>query len=51
MMQVREFSSFAQVNEYYTILSFLFYACICQWTKTVRIFIIILYVNSSTEET
>ncbi len=48
---VQEYIFFWTRNEYYIILSFVFYAFICWWANTVRVYILILYVNSTTEET
>ncbi len=49
---VQVFFFFYTRNEYYIILSFVFYACICQQANTVRVYIILYNnVNSTTEET
>ncbi len=48
---IQVFFSFFIRNEFYIIWSFVFYAFICQQANTIRVYIIILYVNSTAEET
>ncbi len=51
IMLVQVFFFFCTRNDYYILLSFVFYTCICWQGNTVQVCVIILYVNFTSEET